>query len=183
MVPRRTVDQARTLLLAATCGEPSDAPALWKHAAEDRDAGGTGRIVARAGGFQIGCEETGAWRVSLEMGRKRSGAGFRRGRSDGTGRFRGPASAKTKETPRPLVLGRRWTIGILIRGGKTEIPVDQACQVPLVAAGGELPHTVAVHRYAAENHDAASTDGIAGEQYVKNRLQKQWIRPTGWSKD
>ena len=41
--------------------------------------------------------------VSLEMGRKRSGAGFRRGRSDGTGRFRGPASAKTKETPRPLV--------------------------------------------------------------------------------
>src|SRR5271157_3487853 len=42
--------------------------------------------------------------VSLEMGRKRSGAGFRRGRSDGTGRFRGPASAKTKETPRPLVL-------------------------------------------------------------------------------
>jgi len=43
-------------------------------------------------------------RVSLEMGRKGSGSGFRRGRSDGTGRFRGPASAKTKETPRPLVL-------------------------------------------------------------------------------
>ena len=33
-----------------------------------------------------------------------SPAGFRRGRSDGTGRFRGPASAKTKETPRQLVL-------------------------------------------------------------------------------
>jgi hypothetical protein len=40
----------------------SDAPALRKHAAEDRDAGGTGRIAARDGGFQIGCEETGAWR-------------------------------------------------------------------------------------------------------------------------
>jgi hypothetical protein len=57
---RRAFDKACPLLLVAACGEPSDAPALWKHAAKDRDAGGTGRIAARDGGFQIGCEETGA---------------------------------------------------------------------------------------------------------------------------
>src|ERR1039458_1320244 len=53
---------------------------------------------------KLAARRRGHGRVSLEMGRKRSGAGFRRGRSDGTGRFRGPASAKTKEPPRPLVL-------------------------------------------------------------------------------
>src|ERR1017187_8674378 len=53
---------------------------------------------------KLAARRRGHGRVSLEMGRKRSGAGFRRGRSDGTGRFRGPASAKTKEKPRRFVL-------------------------------------------------------------------------------
>src|SRR5208282_5245375 len=59
---RRAFDKGCPLLLVAAGGEASDAPALRKHAAEDRDAGGTGRIAAGDGGFQIGCEETGAWR-------------------------------------------------------------------------------------------------------------------------
>jgi len=33
---RRTIDQARPLLLAAARGELSDAPTLWRHAAQDR---------------------------------------------------------------------------------------------------------------------------------------------------
>src|ERR1017187_4661656 len=53
---------------------------------------------------KLAARRRGLGAVSLEMGRKWSGAGFRRGRSDGTGCFRGPASAKTKEEPRPLVL-------------------------------------------------------------------------------
>ncbi len=41
---RRTVDQARTLLLAAAGGEPSDAAAVCRHAAEDRGAAVAGGI-------------------------------------------------------------------------------------------------------------------------------------------
>src|ERR1039458_4101288 len=59
---RRAFDKACPVLLVAAGGESSDAPALRKHAAEDRDAGGTGRIAARDGGFETGCEETGAWK-------------------------------------------------------------------------------------------------------------------------
>jgi len=57
---RRTVDQARTLLLAATCGEPSDAPALWKHAAEDRGAAIARGIGDPQGGADFG--DAGGWR-------------------------------------------------------------------------------------------------------------------------
>ena len=41
---RRTAGQACTLLLAAAGGEPSDAAAVWRHAAEDRDAAVAGGI-------------------------------------------------------------------------------------------------------------------------------------------
>jgi hypothetical protein len=41
---RRTVDQARMLLLAAAGGEPSDAAVIWRHAAEDRGAAVAGGI-------------------------------------------------------------------------------------------------------------------------------------------
>src|ERR1019366_1634180 len=58
---RRAFDQACPVLLVAACGEPSDAPALRKHAAEDRGAAVASGIATRDGGFQIGCEETGAW--------------------------------------------------------------------------------------------------------------------------
>lgn len=69
--------------------------------------------------------------VSLEMGRKRSGAGFRRGRSDGTGRFRGPASAKTKETPRTACA--KGGAGLLaslseVEKRKFQIKQDQICR-------------------------------------------------------
>jgi len=42
---RRTIDQARTLLLVAPGGEASDAAVVWRHAAQDLDvavAGGIG---------------------------------------------------------------------------------------------------------------------------------------------
>src|SRR5215470_4111831 len=48
---RRTVDQARMLLLVAAGGESPDAPALQQHAAQDHD-------TARAGGIR--CVQSGA---------------------------------------------------------------------------------------------------------------------------
>jgi hypothetical protein len=60
---RRTVDQARTLLLAAAGGEPSDAPALWQHAAEDRGAAIARGIGDPQGGADIG--DAGGWKGEL----------------------------------------------------------------------------------------------------------------------
>ena len=121
---RRAFAQACPLLLVAACGEPSDAPTLWKHAAEDRDAGGTGRIAARDGGFQIGCEETGTWRGVVGNGPQ-------------TVRSRLPARAKRwnwplswtsfsqdqGNAPTACAKGGVGLSASLIRGGKTEIPV------------------------------------------------------------
>ena len=42
--------KARPLLLAAAGGEPSDAAAVWRHAAEDRDAA----VASGIGGSQSG---------------------------------------------------------------------------------------------------------------------------------
>ncbi len=42
---RRTIDQARTLLLVAAGGEPSDAAAVCQHAAEDRGTAVAGGIA------------------------------------------------------------------------------------------------------------------------------------------
>jgi hypothetical protein len=44
------LDQARELLLAASCGEPSDVPALCMHAAEDRGAAIASGLATRKAG-------------------------------------------------------------------------------------------------------------------------------------
>ena len=59
------LDKARPLLLVAAGGEPSDAAAVWRHAAEDCDAAGASRI----GGPQSAADfddEMGEGEVSAE---------------------------------------------------------------------------------------------------------------------
>ena len=67
---RRTVDQARTLLLAAAGGEPSDAAAVCRHAAEDRGAavaGGIGGLLSATDfGDEIGRQRDKCPRISSE---------------------------------------------------------------------------------------------------------------------
>jgi hypothetical protein len=58
---RRPIDQARTLLLAASCGELSDAAAVCRHAAEDR-----GAAIARG----LGDPQCGRISVTREDGGK-----------------------------------------------------------------------------------------------------------------
>jgi hypothetical protein len=53
---RRAFDKACPLLLVAAGGEPSDAPALRKHAAEDRDAAVAGGIGGPQSGADSGDE-------------------------------------------------------------------------------------------------------------------------------
>ena len=72
-----------------------------------------------------------------------------------------PQEETAARSPSPLAYYRR--------------PLDKAPPLLLVAAGGEPPHTAAVRRYAAENHDAASIDGIAG-CWVANIIT--WTRPS-----
>src|ERR1035437_3866488 len=63
---RRTFDKARTLLLAAAGGEPSDAPALCKHAAQDRGAAIARGIGDPQGGADFG--DAGGWREVRTVG-------------------------------------------------------------------------------------------------------------------
>src|SRR6516162_6518192 len=48
--------------------------------------------------------------------------------------------------------------------GEDRWPVDKARPLLLLTAGGEPPHTTAVHRHAAENHRAAVAGGIGAPQ-------------------
>jgi hypothetical protein len=63
---RRTVDQARTLLLAAACRESSDAAALWRHAAEDHRTAIACEIGDPPGGADIG--DAAGWRKGKTVG-------------------------------------------------------------------------------------------------------------------
>ena len=72
---RRTLDQARTLLLAAAGGEPSDPAAVCRHAAEDRSAAVAGGIRRAQSGADFDDDARAQGKVSAEPFGKRASPG------------------------------------------------------------------------------------------------------------
>src|SRR5208283_2473893 len=72
---RRPFDKARPLLLAAAGGEPSDAAAVCRHAAEDRGAAVAGRIVRVQRGANFDDDAGAQEKVSAEPFGKRVSPG------------------------------------------------------------------------------------------------------------
>ena len=68
---QQTVDRARTILLVSAGGESSDAPAIWRHAAEERGAAVAGGTARSQSGAKFDDNTVAAGGVSAEPFGKR----------------------------------------------------------------------------------------------------------------
>ncbi len=121
---RRTVDQARPVLLATLGGPPSHSLAVCRHAAQDRGAAVAGGIAQGGGGFQIENSQTWDEEVSLEIGRRWPGPPFGSTRNDETVSLARSLQPRRRQTLPTFASRHEFALNVLCgRRSKREIPV------------------------------------------------------------